>query len=71
MDDWLKKALCAEIDPELFFPEVGGNSRNARRMCSRCEVKTECLNEALKDSTLMGIWGGTNQKERKLIRSKK
>ena len=41
--DWKDRALCAETDPEAFFPEKGGSTREAKRICIGCEVKGECL----------------------------
>ena len=40
---WHERALCAQTDPEAFFPEKGGSTREAKRVCSSCEVKVECL----------------------------
>lgn len=63
-------ALCAQIDPEVFFPEKAGNAKEigvAKQICRRCPVITECLTEALTDGSLVGIWGGTTQVERRKI----
>lgn len=43
-DQWQERALCAQTDPEAFFPEKGGSTREAKRICLGCEVKDECLN---------------------------
>ena len=40
---WQERALCAETDPEAFFPEKGGSTREAKKICTGCEVKAECL----------------------------
>ena len=65
--------LCAETDPELFFPEKGSPGslvRSAKSICNLCEFKAPCLEYALKDSSasIWGIWGGTTYEERKKIR---
>ena len=39
---WQEQALCAQTDPEAFFPEKGGSTREAKRVCSRCEVRADC-----------------------------
>jgi hypothetical protein len=39
---WQLDALCAQRDPELFFPEKGGCTR-AKRICGDCKVKAQCL----------------------------
>lgn len=45
--DWRAEALCAQVDPELFFPEQGFPSHHARAVCARCPVAAECLDWAL------------------------
>ena len=45
--DWQDRALCAQTDPEAFFPEKGGSTREAKRICGSCEVSSECLDYAL------------------------
>jgi WhiB family redox-sensing transcriptional regulator len=40
---WQEQALCAETDPEAFFPEKGGSTREAKKICTGCEVKAQCL----------------------------
>ena len=62
---WRLDALCAETDPEAFFPEKGGSTREAKRICSRCEVKSECLEYALMHDERFGIWGGLSERERR------
>ena len=44
---WQKSALCVQTDPEVFFPDQDASARAANRVCSRCEVKSECLEDAL------------------------
>jgi hypothetical protein len=46
-DQWQDLALCAETDPEAFFPEKGGSTREAKKICLGCEVCRECLEFAL------------------------
>src|SRR5699024_2093425 len=43
---WQERALCAQIAPEVFFPEKGGSTREAKKICLRCEVREECLQYA-------------------------
>ena len=45
--EWQERALCAQTDPEAFFPEKGGSTREAKRICQSCEVRDECLEYAL------------------------
>lgn len=65
---WQERALCAQIDPELFFPEKGGSTKEAKRICSRCEVKPECLTYALNHDERFGIYGGMSERERRLLK---
>jgi WhiB family transcriptional regulator, redox-sensing transcriptional regulator len=46
-DEWQDRALCAQTDPEAFFPEKGGSTREAKKICLGCEVRHECLDYAL------------------------
>ena len=66
--DWKDRALCAETDPEAFFPEKGGSTREAKRICSGCEVRAECLEYALANDERFGIWGGLSERERRRLR---
>ncbi len=65
---WQEHALCAETDPEAFFPEKGGSTREAKRICVGCEVKAECLAYALEHDERFGIWGGMSERERRRLK---
>jgi WhiB family redox-sensing transcriptional regulator len=65
---WQEKALCAETDPEAFFPEKGGSTREAKRVCLSCEVRVECLEYALEHDERFGIWGGLSERERRRLK---
>ena len=65
---WQDKALCAQTDPEAFFPEKGGSTREAKRICVSCEVKQECLEYALMQDERFGIWGGLSERERRRLK---
>ncbi|MBP2474589.1 WhiB family redox-sensing transcriptional regulator [Crossiella equi] len=66
--DWQERALCAQTDPEAFFPEKGGSTREAKRICSGCEVRAECLEYALAHDERFGIWGGLSERERRKLK---
>jgi WhiB family transcriptional regulator, redox-sensing transcriptional regulator len=66
--DWQERALCAQTDPEAFFPEKGGSTREAKRICSGCDVRAECLEYALAHDERFGIWGGLSERERRRLR---
>ncbi|MCW2674277.1 MAG: WhiB family transcriptional regulator [Frankiales bacterium] len=67
---WQDQALCAQTDPEAFFPEKGGSTREAKRICIGCEVKQECLEYALMQDERFGIWGGLSERERRRLKRK-
>lgn len=66
--DWQERALCAQTDPEAFFPEKGGSTGDAKRICSSCEVKDDCLAYALSHDERFGVWGGTSERERRKLK---
>jgi WhiB family transcriptional regulator, redox-sensing transcriptional regulator len=65
---WRLDALCAETDPEAFFPEKGGSTRDAKRVCTGCPVRAQCLEFALENDERFGIWGGLSERERRRVR---
>ncbi len=65
---WQADALCAQTDPEAFFPEKGGSTRDAKRICASCQVRSECLEYALEHDERFGIWGGLSERERRKLR---
>jgi WhiB family redox-sensing transcriptional regulator len=65
---WQDRALCAQTDPEAFFPEKGGSTREAKRVCTSCEVRAECLDYALAHDERFGIWGGLSERERRKLK---
>ncbi len=65
---WQERALCAQTDPEAFFPEKGGSTREAKRVCTGCEVRSECLEYALEHDERFGIWGGLSERERRKLK---
>lgn len=65
---WQADALCAQTDPEAFFPEKGGSTRDAKRVCSECPVREACLEYAMENDERFGIWGGLSERERRRLR---
>nr|WP_086825862.1 WhiB family transcriptional regulator [Allokutzneria sp. NRRL B-24872] len=68
--DWQEEALCAQTDPEAFFPEKGGSTREAKRICGGCAVRSECLEYALAHDERFGIWGGLSERERRKLKKR-
>ena len=67
---WQTDALCAQTDPEAFFPEKGGSTRDAKKVCGACNVKAQCLEYALANDERFGIWGGLSERERRRLRKR-
>jgi WhiB family redox-sensing transcriptional regulator len=74
--DWRDHAACRGLDPDLFFPvgtagpaldQIG----RAKRVCARCPVRARCLEWALNSGQETGVWGGTSEDERRVLRRRK
>jgi WhiB family transcriptional regulator, redox-sensing transcriptional regulator len=69
---WQDEAACRDADPELFFATDDASRHEALTLCGACPVRTECLEHALAHREAYGIWGGTDEQERKrLIRRRR
>ncbi len=71
--EWQDKAACRDTDPALFFP-VGTTGpaidqiASAKSVCHACFSKDACLEFALATNQDTGVWGGTSEDERRVIR---
>ena len=65
---WASEAKCLQADPDTFFPEKGGSTREAKRICADCPVRSECLEHALEQDEKFGIWGGLSERERRKLK---
>lgn len=65
---WQDYANCLGVDADLFFPERGASTREAKEVCRSCVVREECLEYALQNSEKFGIWGGMSERERRKLR---
>ncbi|MFF9129155.1 WhiB family transcriptional regulator [Streptomyces sp. NPDC014806] len=63
---WAERAACRGYDLDLFFSESDYNVDAAKRICAGCPVRTECLDEQLRneDGSRYGIYGGLTPRER-------
>ncbi|WP_406083080.1 WhiB family transcriptional regulator [Micromonospora zamorensis] len=68
--DWRDDALCQQVDPEIFYPDKGESTAPAKSICSRCDVRTECLKAALDRREQFGVWGGLSERERRQLGQK-
>ena len=65
---WQVQANCLGVDPDLFFPERGASTREAKAVCRACVVRENCLEYALVNGEKFGIWGGLSERERRRLR---
>lgn len=66
--EWAQDGLCLDADPEAFFPEKGGSTKQAKKICSMCDVRDECLEYAIDNDERFGIWGGLSERERRKVK---
>jgi WhiB family redox-sensing transcriptional regulator len=66
--EWMDRGICHQTDPEAFFPEKGGSTREAKSVCATCPVAAECLDYALDNDERFGIWGGLSERDRRKIK---
>ena len=62
---WMTEALCAQSDPDAWFPERGDSVSIPRRVCQDCPVRVECLTHAIDTGEREGIWGGMTGYQRR------
>ena len=67
-DSWQLYANCLGVDPDLFFPERGASTKEAKQVCQGCVVREDCLEYALANGEKFGIWGGLSERERRRLR---
>jgi WhiB family transcriptional regulator, redox-sensing transcriptional regulator len=66
---WRELAGCRGTDLEVFFPERGESARPARQVCAACPVRQPCLDYAITNRIVHGIWGGLTGRERRALQS--
>lgn len=65
---WANRGNCLGVDADLFFPERGASSAEAKEVCRGCVVKAECLEYAIVNQEKFGIWGGLSERQRRRLR---
>jgi WhiB family redox-sensing transcriptional regulator len=70
---WREQARCTEVNPDLFFAGKGeaATTRAAKRFCQQCEVRKQCLEYALTNRGIAGVWGGTTERDRQELKRRK
>lgn len=64
---WYDDALCAQVGDDLWFPEKGGDTADAKAICRSCTVRAECLDYALATNQRFGIYGGVSERGRRRL----
>jgi len=67
-ESWMEDALCAQIGGDIWHPEKGGSTKEAKTVCRECPVAAECLKYALDNDERFGIWGGFSERERRRLK---
>jgi WhiB family transcriptional regulator, redox-sensing transcriptional regulator len=68
---WYKRAACLKVDPDIFYPEKGGTTKPALKVCRGCPVRRECREEVMGLSVSedrFGVRGGLSERERRKLR---
>jgi WhiB family redox-sensing transcriptional regulator len=65
---WHQEAACAGAGVKAFFSGTHVDIQRARGVCRECPVQAPCLQYALGDPDLEGVWAGTTAKERRVMR---
>lgn len=64
--EWTARGACIPGDPDALFVQ-GAAQHRAKIVCMRCEVRTECLADALDNRIEFGVWGGMTERERRAL----
>jgi WhiB family transcriptional regulator, redox-sensing transcriptional regulator len=62
--EWRNSAACRGGSPEWWHPERGRTQWAQVKICGTCPVRAECLQFALDNNELHGVWGGCSAKQR-------
>ena len=67
---WQYRAACRGADLEVFFPGRGESADPARQICALCPVRQPCLDYAISNGIVYGIWGGLAERDRRALRTR-
>jgi WhiB family transcriptional regulator, redox-sensing transcriptional regulator len=69
---------CSETFPDAFFSDdyesrrpnmhVYSYEREAKTICARCPYAARCLEYAMENPEIQGIWGGTTERQRRYMK---
>jgi WhiB family redox-sensing transcriptional regulator len=64
----MARGLCRGQATNTWFPDQGDDIETAKAVCRACPVQPDCLEFAVADASLRGIWGGSGERERMWLR---
>ena len=64
--EWTARAACRTSDPDALFVQGAAQNR-AKIICQGCQVRTECLADALDNRVEFGVWGGMTERQRRAL----
>lgn len=67
LGEWAQEALCAQVDPDTWFPDKGGTTKPAKQVCRGCSVRRACLQYAIENDLQFGVFGGLSGRERRKL----
>lgn len=64
--------LCRQVNPEIFFPNPQDRRATAmaKEICNQCQFQVPCLEYAMWEPSLDGVWGGTTPRQRESMRTR-
>lgn len=64
---WQDDALCAKSTVDHW--NSGDHAiATAKEICHRCPVREQCLEYAMGNAGLRGVWGGASERQRRRMR---
>ena len=68
--NWHRQALCRG-ETQLYFTGTIESLEQARAICAGCPVRQDCIEAALADREMRGVWAGTTAAERRELRRRR
>ena len=65
--EWQQRAACRGVGPDIFYSTSETDCPPARPLCESCPVSQHCLDYAIGNAEVYGIWASKNVKERRKV----
>lgn len=66
-EGWQEEGACRGADVEIFFSVDEEDQQRALEFCARCDVRQDCLEFAIENREMYGIWGGMSESDRRSL----